>query len=39
LHFALQVNRGMQLVSIPFRMFSPHGILRFGESRAGAGHR
>ena len=33
LHFAVQVNRGMRLVSIPFRMFSPHGILRFSETR------
>lgn len=33
LHFALQVNRGMQLVSIPFRMFGPGGILRFDESK------
>ncbi len=29
LHFAVQVNRGMQLQSIPFRMFGPQGILRF----------
>lgn len=33
LHFALQVNRGMRLVSIPFRMFGPRGILRFGETK------
>ena len=33
LHFVLQVNRGMQLRSIPFRMFGPQGILRFGQSR------
>lgn len=33
LHFALQVNRGMRLVSIPFRMHGPGGILRFGEPR------
>lgn len=33
LHFAVQANQGMRLVSVPFRMFSPHGILRFGESR------
>ncbi len=33
LHFAVQANQGMQLVSVPFRMFSPHGILRFGETR------
>jgi murein DD-endopeptidase MepM/ murein hydrolase activator NlpD len=33
LHFALQVNRGMRLVSVPFRMFGPQGVLRFSESR------
>lgn len=33
LHFAVQANQGMRLVSVPFRMFSPHGILRFGETR------
>ena len=33
LHFAVQVNRGMQLQSIPFRMFGPQGILRFSETR------
>jgi len=32
LHFVVQVNRGMRLASIPFRMFSRQGILRFGES-------
>jgi len=32
LHFAVQVNRGMHLESMPFRMFSGQGILRFGES-------
>lgn len=32
LHFAVQVNRGMRLVSVPFRMFGPGGILRFGEA-------
>lgn len=31
LHFAVQVNRGMRLESIPFRMFSDAGILRFAE--------
>ncbi|TXI50969.1 MAG: DUF4124 domain-containing protein [Lysobacter sp.] len=31
LHFAVQVNRGMKLESIPFRMFGPGGILRFTE--------
>ena len=34
LHFAVQVNRGMQLQSIPFRMFGPQGILRFTEPGA-----
>ncbi len=33
LHFAVQVNRGMQLQSIPFRMFGPQGILKFSEAR------
>lgn len=33
LHFAVQVNRGMRLESIPFRMFGPQGILRFSEPR------
>ena len=32
LHFAVQANRGMRLLSIPFRMFSPRGILRFSEA-------
>lgn len=32
LHFAVQVNRSMQLQSVPFRMFGPGGILRFGVS-------
>jgi hypothetical protein len=32
LHFAVQINRGMRLESIPFRMFGPEGILRFEES-------
>ncbi len=31
LHFALQLNRGMRLESVPFRMFSRRGILRFSE--------
>src|SRR3546814_7165159 len=31
LHFAVQVNRGMHLESIPFRMFGDRGILRFSE--------
>lgn len=29
LHFVVQVNRGLRLESIPFRMFGPQGILRF----------
>lgn len=33
LHFAVQVNRGMRLESIPFRMFSDAGILRFAEGQ------
>lgn len=33
LHFVVQVNRGMKLESIPFRMFGPGGILRFTEPR------
>lgn len=37
LHFAVQANHGMRLVALPFRMFGPHGILRFGEIRQ-AGH-
>ena len=28
LHFCLQVNKGMRLVSIPFRMNGPNGELR-----------
>lgn len=35
LHFVVQVNRGMRLASLPFRMFGPHGILRFGDTQAG----
>lgn len=31
LHFAVQANRGMRLVALPFRMFGPGGILRFSE--------
>jgi murein DD-endopeptidase MepM/ murein hydrolase activator NlpD len=34
LHFVVQVNRGMKLESIPFRMFGPGGILRFTEPSA-----
>ena len=33
LHFAVQVNRGMRLVSIPFRMSGPRGLLVFGDRR------
>ena len=33
LHFAVQVNRGMRLESIPFRMLGPRGELRFGDRR------
>lgn len=32
LHFVVQANRGMRLVSLPFRMFGPGGILRFSEA-------
>ncbi len=35
LHFVLQANRGMRLQSLPFRMFGPQGILRFGDAQAG----
>jgi murein DD-endopeptidase MepM/ murein hydrolase activator NlpD len=35
LHFVVQANRGMRLVSLPFRMFGPGGILRFNEPAAG----
>ncbi|MCD9027530.1 M23 family metallopeptidase [Luteimonas sp. BDR2-5] len=31
LHFVVQANHGMRLVSVPFRMFGPGGILRFSE--------
>lgn len=31
LHFALQINTGMRLVSIPFRMVGPHGILPLSQ--------
>jgi len=31
LHFAVQVNRGMRLESIPFRMSGPEGALRLSE--------
>lgn len=31
LHFAVQVNTGMRLVSLPFRMVGPRGFLPLGE--------
>lgn len=37
LHFVVQANRGMRLESVPFRMFGPHGILRFAPAQAGGG--
>jgi murein DD-endopeptidase MepM/ murein hydrolase activator NlpD len=33
LHFAVQVNRGMRLESIPFRMRGPQGLLTFSDRR------
>lgn len=33
LHFSVQVNRCMELRSIPFRMFGPQGILVFTEPK------
>lgn len=33
LHFVVQVNRGLRLQSVPFRMFGPQGILQFLETR------
>jgi murein DD-endopeptidase MepM/ murein hydrolase activator NlpD len=33
LHFAIQVNRGMRLESIPFRMRGPEGALSFNDRR------
>ena len=35
LHFVVQANRGRRLVSLPFRMFGPGGILRFSEAAGG----
>ena len=35
LHFVVQANRGMRLASVPFRMFGPQGVLRFGAAQAG----
>lgn len=37
LHFVVQANRGLRLVSIPFRMFGPAGILRFSDAGAEPG--
>ena len=37
LHFVVQANRGMRLQSVPFRMFGPHGILRFAPAQPGGG--
>ncbi len=34
LHFVVQVNRGMRLESVPFRMFGPLGLLQFPSSRS-----
>ena len=36
LHFAVQVNAGMQLRSIPFRMFADAGELKFPREETGA---
>jgi murein DD-endopeptidase MepM/ murein hydrolase activator NlpD len=36
LHFVVQVNRGMRLVSIPFRMAGPGGPLRLGSVGTGS---
>lgn len=33
LHFVVQVNRGLRLESVPFRMFGPQGVLQFTETR------
>ncbi len=32
LHFVIHANRGRRLVSLPFRMFGPGGVLRFTEA-------
>jgi len=32
LHFAVQVNRGMRLETLPFRMSGPQGVLRLQET-------
>jgi murein DD-endopeptidase MepM/ murein hydrolase activator NlpD len=31
LHFAVQVNRGMRLASVPFRMIGPDGYMSLGQ--------
>lgn len=36
LHFVIQVNRGMSLESVPFRMFGPLGQLQFPRQQAEA---
>jgi murein DD-endopeptidase MepM/ murein hydrolase activator NlpD len=36
LHFCIQVNLGMQLVSIPFRMTGPNGPISIPDTRAGS---
>jgi len=36
LHFVVQLNRGMRLESLPFRMAGPDGPLRFGQVQADA---
>lgn len=36
LHFVVQANQGMRLVSLPFRMFGPDGILRFAPAAPAA---
>ncbi len=36
LHFCVQLNQGMKLVSIPFRLSGPSGPITIPETRAGA---
>lgn len=36
LHFAIQLNRGMRLVSVPFRLAGPSGPIAIPDSHAGA---
>src|SRR5690606_29065608 len=38
LHFAVQVNRGMRLESVPFRMFAGPSELRFARDADSDGH-